>query len=147
MKFNSKALQESFEQAKPILEGLKPQDPISEDIQELEQFLQTMHLKESFTFNLKNPQIPAHHEELLIWNHHRQQLMYNKNSYKVTCLSHEKGYSKYIDYNNKEILLESQLIDAPASVKHYIAKEDKLALFLSCLTHKLKQVEQELVYF
>jgi hypothetical protein len=97
MKFNSKTLQASFDELKPILEGLKPQDAISEDIRELEVFLGTLHLKESFTFNLKFNHTPAYQEELLIWDHKTQGLVYIKNHYGVTCHSHDKGYYQHIN--------------------------------------------------
>jgi hypothetical protein len=147
MKFNSKSLQDSFEQAKPILEGLKPQDPVSEDIHELELLLKTLHLKESFIFNLKFIHTLAHQEELLIWNHISQRLIYTKNTYKVTCLSHDKGYSQHINYNDKETLIEIPLIDASVEIKRHIAKEDKLALFLSLLTQNFNQTQHQLFYF
>lgn len=147
MKFNSKSLQESFELAKPLLEGLKPQDPVSEDIQELELLLKTLHLKESFIFNLKFRHTPAYQEELLVWNHSIQRLIYTKNIYKVSCLSHDKGYYQHIHYNDKEILIETPLLEAPKEIKQLIAEEDKLALFLSFLTQKFNQNHTTPFYF
>jgi hypothetical protein len=136
MKFNSKTLQAIFEQTQPILEHLKPRDPLTEDIQELEQYLLTLQLKESFVFNLRFPKTPAYEEDLLVWNHHKQRLLYIKNRYRVTCLSHENGYYQHINYNDKEIVLETPLEDASLEIKQLIAEEDKLALFLSLLAER-----------
>jgi hypothetical protein len=147
MKFNSKSLQQSFEQAKPILDGLKPMDPVSEDIHELERFLKTLHLKESFIFNLNFTNTPAYQEELLIWDNKSQRLIYTKNIYKVTCLSHEKGYYQHINYDDKETLIDTPLIDAPTEIKKQITEEDKLALFLSLLTQKFNETQPSLRYF
>lgn len=147
MKFNSKALQASFDEAQSILERIKPQDAVSEDIKELETFLKTLRLKESFTYNLKLNHTPAHEEELLVWNHKIERLLYIKNIYAVSCLSHDKGYYQHINYNDKEILIEVPLIDAPRELKKHIAEEDKLALFLSFLTQKLNHHRKESFYF
>lgn len=147
MKFNSKTLQASFEQAKPILEYFKPKDAVSEDIHELELFLKNLHLKESFIFNLQFAHTVAHEEELLIWDHKIQRLLYVKNSYGVTCLSHDKGYYQHINYNDKEIVIEIPLVDAPADLKKHIAEKDKLALFLSLFAQKLNSSKTGFFYF
>ena len=146
MKFNSKSLQARFDELKPILEGFKPQDAVSDDIQELVAFLTTLHLKESFTFNLNFNHTPSHQEELLIWNHKTQNLLYVKNHYQVTCLSHDKGYYQHINYDDKEIVLELPLFDAPDEVKTKIAQEDKLALFLFLFTQKLNTHQKNSFY-
>ena len=137
MKFNSKTLQASFEQAKPILEYFKPHDAVSEDIHELELFLTNLHLKESFIFNLQFAHTAAHEEELLIWSHRSQRLLYVKNRYRATCLSHDKGYYQHINYNDKEIIMEIPLIEAATEIKKQVAEKDKLALFLSLFAQKL----------
>ena len=140
MKFHSKNLQSSFEHAKPILESLNSiEDAISEDIYELESYLKTIHLKESFSFHLQLPDTPAYQEELLVWNHYKQRIVYIKNSYSASCITHDKGYYPLINYNDKENLIEQPLIDAPFALKKLLWETDKLALFLSFLSQKLNQ--------
>jgi hypothetical protein len=146
MKFNSKKLQAIFEKAQPILENLKPQDALNEDIHELEVFLKTLHLKDSFVFNLRFANTPAYQEELLVWNHKIHALIYSKNSYKVSCLAHDKGYYQHINYNDKEIIMEVPLREAPFDIKKHIANEDKLALFLSMLTQTVNNQENSFLY-
>jgi hypothetical protein len=147
MKFNSKTLQASFEQAKPILEYFKHQDAVSEDIHELELFLTNLHLKESFIFNLQFAHTATHEEELLIWAPRRQRLLYVKNRYNVTCLSHDKGYYQHINYNDKETLMEIPLLEAAAEIKKQIAEKDKLALFLSLFAQKIHNSKADFFYF
>lgn len=142
MKFNCKTLQNSFELAQPILERLKPLDALSEDIQKLEHVLGSVHLQESFVFNLNFIHTPRYEEELLIWQYKQQRIIYIKNRYKVTCLSHVKGYYQHINYNDKETLLEMPLMEAPAEVKKHLAEQDKLALFLSLLTEQYTRTSQ-----
>lgn len=146
MKFNSRTLQASFEQAQPILERFKPLDALSEDVHELELFLKKLHLNESFIFNLNFSFTAAHEEELLVWDHNRQSLLYVKNQYAVTCLSHVKGYYQHINYNDKEVLIEIPLLEAANEIKKHIAKEEKLAHFLSLFARKLNN-QPELIYF
>ena len=147
MKFNSKTLQAIFEQTQPLLERLKPRDALTEDIHELEQYLMTLQLKESFIFNLRFPTTPAHEEDLLVWNHHQHRLLYIKYRYRVTCLSHEKGYYQHIHYNDRETLVELPLQEASLEVKKLIVDEDKLALFLTTLAQKSnKQSAAELSF-
>lgn len=138
MKFHSKTLQATFEQAKPILErNTLIHDVICEDIQKLELFLKNILLNKAFSFNLHLPNTPAHQEELLVWEPEQQKILYIKNSYRASCIADAKGYSPRINYQEKENITEQALVDTDLSIKKQIWEHDKLALFLSLLTQKL----------
>ncbi|RUR04852.1 hypothetical protein [Legionella sp. km772] len=147
MKFNSKTLQARFDELKPLLESLKLPDAVSEDIKGLEVYLGTLHLKEDFTLNLNFNTTPSHQEELLVWNHKTQRLLYVKNHYGVACLSHDKGYYQHINYDDKEVLIELPLVEAPSEVKKRIGEEEKLSLFLSLFSQSLNAQHRNFFYF
>lgn len=138
MKFNSKALQASFDATNPILEPneLFIESIAIEDIIQLESYLKAVPVNESFVFNLKFKDTPPYQEELLVWDKRKQQIMYVKNTYTAACRSHEKGYYQYINYNEKEVLIETPLLNADFSLKKQIWSEDKLALFLTLFSKK-----------
>lgn len=137
MKFNSKALQASFDATNPLLEPKEfIESIVIEDIILLESYLKAVLLNESFVFNLKFKDTPPYQEELLVWDKRKQQIMYIKNTYTAACRSHEKGYYQYINYNEKEVLIETPLLNADFSLKKQIWSEDKLALFLTLFSKK-----------
>jgi hypothetical protein len=139
MKFYSETLQASFNDAKPILESLSSiKDAIYEDIKELEAFLQTIHLNESFHFNLKAQSPLSRNEELLVWNHVSKRIIYIENRYGISCVSHDKGYYyPRINFDDKQTLIEKPLIDTDFEIRKRVWQEGKLALFLSFITQRL----------
>lgn len=137
MKFNSQTLQASFEALNPILESDEfIEKNVIEDIINLELFLKAYPIKESFFFNLRFKHTPAYQEELLVWDKRAQQIMYVKNTYTAACAAHEKGYYQYVNYNEKEVLIETPLLNADSALKKQIWDENKLAVFLTVLSKR-----------
>jgi hypothetical protein len=139
MKFYSQTLQNSFDEAKPILEQVGTiETKINQDILTLESVLKTVNLKESITYAIKSLRTAAHHEELLVWNHYHQKIFYIKNSFNALFVTGDKGYSRQINYRDKETLIEESLIETPISLKKTLWENGTLALFLSFLTQKAR---------
>ncbi len=138
MKFNSAMLQARFEEAKSALENFNPtQDLITDDIKELETFLKTASINHSISYSFKSTALPAHHEELLMWNHITKQIIYIHNAYGISCVSDMLRYYPRVNYNDKETLTEKPLLEMPYEVRKRLWEDNKLASFLSYIVERI----------
>jgi hypothetical protein len=131
--FNCPKLNQSFESAQPILNKISEiKNALSADINQLEKYLQTTGMHESFRYEVVSGEkiIDSDNkliEEFLIWDSSKKRILFVQN---------ELFFNNYDSHPEVKNLLEKPLIETTFEIRKYISENDHLVKFLDAITDK-----------